>query len=313
MLFPSAGLPRSKAKTMNACNAMYVMVFDKDEVSIADRCSPIKPYESQQACGSLIPNEAVKFPPKPTSGIVNITARETLLRSYAKNPAVFSVNASGKEQQEGGGGSSRHFLGFGFSKDAPYFPPGTILRFRDGEEAVITGMVAAHGQRSHEYAVILSLDRPVNPDAASAFLDSYNLTEIDGGDEGLCACLANIIRKYSYTIGDVDPSCTSTDAMEGMVAEKFQAEMERMFACIQSVVTMPMPRGEGWTEAEWEHRNECIASAFRAYRQTLLMQMRHQPLGTREWLQMFESYMTFAATERGLGFIDFVLSSPSDF
>lgn len=290
---------------MRACSEAYVMIFENEEVSIANRRTPIKPYEAQQPCSSLVPDEAVQFPPKPTSGIVNTAVRESMLRSYAKNPAVFSVHKDA--DVDSNECSSRHFLGFGFSKEAPYFPPGTILRFQDGIDAVITGMVAAHGQRSHEYAVILSLDRPVHADAASAFLDSYNLMEIDGGDEGLCACLASIVRKYSYTIGDVDPHCASTDCMESAVSSKFQTEMERMFACVQMVISAPMPRGEGWTEGEWQGRNECIASAFRGYRHALLMQMRHQPLGTREWMQMFESYMTFAATERGLGFIDFVL------
>lgn len=175
------------------------MVFDGDEVSVAARCTPVKPFQCSSSsstlqCASLIPDQTVKFPPKPTSGILNTSARDALLQEYAKNPLVFTVHCNAApENQES---SSRHYLGFGFSKESPYFPPGTIVKFND-MQVKITGMVAAYGQRTHEYAVILSFDKAVHPDAASAFLDSYNLTDIDGGDDGLCACLANIIRKYA--------------------------------------------------------------------------------------------------------------------
>ena len=222
-------------------------------------------------------------------------------------------------------------MGFGFSKEVPYFPPGTMIKFvapSQPEKVIwtkITGIVAAYGHRSHEFAVIISLDKPMHPDAVSMFLESYNISEIDGGDEGMCICLSTIIRKYTYAVGDVDPSCASTDAMEKVISNQFQAEMERMNNCVQmTIMAMMHEDADGYDDCECDENSErhhtedarkmarqakieCIERAFSTYRQTLLLQMRHQPLGTREWIQMFESYMTFAASEQGLGFIDFVL------
>ena len=377
---------------VQACSSMYVMLFEKDCVGLASRTGPIKAFvpplvqmtssENRDiiSCCSLIPNVPVKMPPRPASGIVNLTVREALLDEYRKNPLVFTIRCSCDEQGNSISSFSRHFLGFGFSKDMPYFPPGTILQFVDDkkgtkEEATITGMAAAYGQRNHEYAIILSLDKPVHPDAISCFfMDSYNVTEIDGGDEGLCLCLANIIRKYTYTVGDVDPSCASTDAMQDAVSSKFLEEVQRMHAAVQMAISamcttaagaaayaefMMTPSGtsethsnclshdnnstyqeedssssssaatgccqeaEGSMDVEEEsvqekegkdekdreevRRIQCIANAFGIYKETLFLQMRHQPLGTREWIQMFESYMSFAASQHGLGFIDFVL------
>lgn len=298
------------------------MIFDKDEVGIAERWTPAKPFAHQQCsklqCQPLVPGEPIKFPPKPTSGILNTFARRAMLEEYAKNPLVFTVpfSPSFSPEQEGPSATMcRHYLGFGFSKEAPYFPPGTIVRFvgtraaQPQQEAKISGIAAAYGSRSNEYAVILSFDVPVHPDAASAFLDSYNMTEIDGGDEGLCACLANIIRKYTHTIGDVDPACASSDAMETHVSGKFEAEVERMFACIADAAARPDDSEEGASinMDEWDARSAGIFNVFARYRQALLMHMRHQPLGTREWMQMFETYMSFGCSEEGLGFIDFVL------
>lgn len=185
--------------SMQSCNSVYVMLFDKDEVTIANRCTPVKSYEvgsgSSLKCASLIPDEPVKFPPKPTAGMLNPSFRETLLKEYAKNPLVFTADTNAAVLVEDTSTSaSRHFLGFGFSKDTPYYPPGTVVKFND-MEVTISGMVVAYGQRANEYAVILSFNKSVHPDAACAFLDSYNLTEIDNGDDGLCACLANIIQK----------------------------------------------------------------------------------------------------------------------
>lgn len=319
--------PASSADEAKACHATYVMVFDKDEVSIANRCSPVKPFEQSLnlKCTSLLPNEPVKLPSRPTTGMSNPEERRAMLEEYQRNPLVFTVSARASEPpSRGGEGMYRHFLGFGFSRDTPYFPPGTIIQF-DDISVKITGMVVGSGHRTHEYAVILSLDRDVHPDAASAFLQSYNLTEIDGGDEGMCSCLASIIRKYTYAVGDVDPSCASTDAMEESVARKFEDEMERMFVCASSVATRrPVPHREGGGEEDdedamvnfmghaddddyWDRRSACIMCAFSWYRQTLLNHMRHQPLGTREWMQMFESFMAFSCAEHGLGFMDFVL------
>jgi hypothetical protein len=223
-------------------------------------------------------------------------------------------------------------MGFGFSKEAPYFPPGTMIKFveeqqdcTDGDVAVvaveetriITGMVAAYGNRSNEYATIVSLDRPISdPEALAPFLESYNITEIDGGDEGLCDSLSTIIRKYTYTIGDVDPICTSTDTMEKMVSSKFEVEMERMKDCVQWTILTSISSMQASQRRKCDNNDttveiqgiiDTIERIFSRYKEELRMQMRHQPLGTREWMQMFESYMTFAAAEEGVGFIDFVL------
>jgi hypothetical protein len=183
-------------------------------------------------------------------------------------------------------------------------------------------MVAAYGNRSHEFAVILSLDQPMHADAVALFLESYNITEIDCGEESFCRCLSTIIGKYTYAVGDVDPSCTSSDTMESCIANKFQEEMDRMMECVQMAifaVTNPAEDDDDdYGEEDEEEANisrqdrrrwkaECIERAFRTYRQTLLLQMRHQPLGTREWIQMFESYMSFAVADQGIGFINFVL------
>lgn len=108
-------------------------------------------------------------------------------------------------------------------------------------------------------------------------------------------------------MGDVDPRCQSTDAMEASVSSKFQGEMQQMFGCVTEMCST-RDGISACTEEELKRQNECILHAFAYYRQTLLLQMRHQPLGTREWMQMFESYMTFAcATEHGMGFLNFVL------
>lgn len=308
--------PRATKRMTEACNQFYVMLFDKDSVGIASRCSEIKPFVAQQqvkACSaSLIPNVPVKLPPRPSSGIMNVGIREELLQEYRKNPLVFTVEWTAPHPADTDA-ASRHFLGFGFSKEMPYFPPGTILNFTESgsahlSTATITGMAAAFGQRNNEYAIILSLDRPVHPDAISAFIESYNITEIDGGDDGLCGCLANIIRKYTYTVGDVDPQCASTEAMESAVASKFQNELERMFESVQAVLASSHPHSSiGVSNEELDRRTRRVTAIFKTYKETLFMQMRHQPLGTREWIQMFESYMSFAASEQGLGFLDFVL------
>lgn len=319
------------AAVVQACSSMYVMLFEKDCVGVASRTGPVKafvppllqmssPENKAVTCCSMLPNLPVQMPPRPASGIVNLSVREALLQEYRKNPLVFTIQWR-KPADAAAVDNSRHFLGFGFSSEMPYFPPGTILRFissggdnaeeeEEEERVTITGMAAAYGQRTHEYAVILSLDKPVHPDAISSFfMDSYNVTEIDGGDEGLCLCLANIIRKYTYTVGDVDPACASTEAMENAVASKFRDELERMFASVQVAISSAC-RGRRQDDDDKDARDRCkrcIANAFRTYRETLFLQMRHQPLGTREWIQMFESYMSFAASQHGLGFIDFVL------
>ena len=326
---------------IQTCTSTYVLLYEKEAVNIVNRCSAPQKFVPMQllqeendasrgqeaavvSCRSMHPGVPVNLPQRPSTGIVNTAVREAALQEYAKNPLVFTVRIQedGKaciEEEEDAGtmsSSSRHFMGFGFSKEMPYFPPGTLIEFVHRDQrfqhlnvvAKITGMVVAYGHRSQEFAVMFSLDRPVHVDAVSLFLESYNITEIDGGDDGFCSCLANIIRKYMYTVGDVDPCCVSTDAMESVMARKFQGELERMCECIQiAIATACSSSSSDDDEEEKSRRAECIRCAFRTYRQTLFLQMRHQPLGTREWIQMFESYMTFSAAEHGLGFLDFVL------
>lgn len=344
--------------TLEACTSTFILQYEKEAVKVLSRCSEPREFVPLQlldeksgtssttnastlSCSSLHPETPVKFPQRPSSGIVNPTVREAMLQEYAKNPLVFTVRWQDNDASSVMSSSSRHFMGFGFSKEVPYFPPGTIIEFVNNScqnvktTTKVTGMVAAYGHRNHEYAVILSLDQPVHPDAVSLFLETYNITEIDGGDEGLCTCIATVIRKYTYTIGDVDPACASTDAMESMVSSKFEGEIQRMQECVHMAILTALSyrsstleddddeeedhhdsfdskdsisRGEDFKRRRrMQEKVECIERAFRTYRQTLLLQMRHQPLGTREWMQMFESYMTFAAAEQGLGFIDFVL------
>lgn len=232
-----------------------------------------------------------------------------MLQEYARNPLVLdaaTLTMAGPVVDDPSSGSqrSRHLLGFGFSKDMPYLPPGTIVRLSQ-YSAKISGMVVAYGQRMHEYAVLISFEEAVHADAASALLlPSYNLTEIDGGDDGLCECLAMLIGKYTYVVGDVDPLCASTDAMESSLAAKFDPEMQRMLACVNDAVLLPTFEATG--KLHEEKRSKCIADAFAKFTQVLRMQMRHQPLGTREWMQMFESFMAFECANE-LGFVDFVL------
>jgi hypothetical protein len=189
------------------------------------------------------------------------------------------------------------------------------VRFSDGD-ARITGMVASFGQRTNEYAVVLSFEKGVNADAASSFLEAYNLSEIDGGDDGMCAVLANLINKYTYTVGDVDPLSASSDAMEASILAKFQHEVDRMEECVRIAADHAASARRSWAVQgengidmnESDLIRSSVHAAFASYKSTLIMQMRHQPLGTREWLQMFESYMCFACAEDyGLGFLDFVL------
>jgi hypothetical protein len=301
---------------VNACDSFHVVLFENDHVGLAQRRSPPKLFSppnigSSSSCTALCQDSPVNIPPRPSSGICNVSVREGLLSEYRKNPLVYTVSWTLQSPAHSNEppASSRHFLGFGFSKESPYLPPGTIIHFvetrsEEKTSVTVTGMVAAYGKRYREYAVILSLDKEVHPDAVSAFMDSFNITEIDGcGEEGYCDCLSEIIRKYTHTVGDVDPACASTDSMQRCVMNKFHPEMQRMLNAVQ-LVAASHPEGMGI--AEIEKRTQSIHSAFRMYRESLLMQMRHQPLGTREWIQTFETYMSFASSECGLGFLDFV-------
>jgi hypothetical protein len=335
----------------------YVIQYEKEAVHVVARCSEPKTFVPMQltaettttdrtttttnlamTCSSLLPGEPVKFPQRPSTGIVNPTVREAVLQEYAKNPLVFTIHWNNSDNVDEEKSCSRHFMGFGFSKEVPYFPPGTRIQFVHPSSAsatvstttattttarTITGMVAAYGNRSHEFAVILSLDQPMHADAVALFLESYNTTEIDCGEEGFCKCLSTIISKYTYAVGDVDPSCTSSDIMENSIASKFQDELERMMECVQMAIFAVTNPAEDEDDDDYGDEDEaeanisrqdrrrwkagCIERAFRTYRQTLLLQMRHQPLGTREWIQMFESYMSFAVADQGIGFINFVL------
>ena len=330
-------LKMSQQEGIATCTSNYVLIYEREEVNIVkrmndSRCSfdgitnkQLASQATTTTCCSLQEGVPVHMPQRPATGIVNTAVRDKALQEYAQNPLVFTVRLDcdeeqGNEEEEEGDNSSpssslsRHFMGFGFSKEMPYFPPGTIIRFverrrggvdKEKKQVRITGMVAAYGHRSQEFAVMLSLDSPVHVDAVSHLLETYNMTEIDGGDEGFSSCLATIIRKYTHAVGDLDPCCVSTDTMENTVATNFQGELERMFECVQATIAHACSQQQD--EQEQQRISECIEKSFELYRQTLLLQMRHQPLGTREWIQMFESYMTFAAAEKGLGFLDFVL------
>ena len=110
-------------------------------------------------------------------------------------------------------------------------------------------------------------------------------------------------------MGDVDPACASSDAMEASIKAKFEREMHRMENCIEEVASSLVLENANETldMDDADRQVAVVRSAFKQYKETLALQMRHQPLGRREWLQMFESYMTFACAEEGLGFIQFSL------
>ena len=97
---------------------------------------------------------------------------------YAKNPLVLDVHLDSVE----GVCASRHFMGFGFSKHVPYYFPGTIMSFpstsSQGRRVMVTGMLTACGQRSKEFAVLISFNQPIWTDEASTMFPGFNMTEI---------------------------------------------------------------------------------------------------------------------------------------
>jgi hypothetical protein len=112
--------------------------------------------------------------------------------------------------------------------------------------------------------------------------------------------VAELIWRYNCTMGDLDPGMLDTDIMQRYMVEKFGNDLLRLREALEVVLM------SGEIEDD-----KCAAQAieqdFTCYRSSLLMTMRCDPLGAREWFQKFESYMILAAARRGLGFIQFVL------
>jgi hypothetical protein len=272
--------------------------------------------QSPVICTCLKPGEAVCMPPRLRPGRVNSADRLAAYKKYAENPLVIRLRCETGMLASSLAGArnrslQRHFIGFGFSKELPYFPPGTRLCFLDSEdgggevECIITGMCAAGCRRASEYALILSLDRPMHDDLIAYFLDSFVTTELDSNEQ-VCEQVATLIQTHAYVVGDIDPECVGTAKMQEAVWGKFGQELQRMDMAVSLVISR-LSKHPCNSAAEFERQKGLIRSAYDEYRTLLRMQMRDQPIGTSQWMQMFENYMSFAACEKGLGWLDFVL------
>lgn len=218
---------------------------------------------------------------------------------YAKNPLVLDVHLDSVESVC----SSRHFMGFGFSKHVPYYFPGTIMSFpstsSQGRRVMVTGMLTACGQRSKEFAVLISFDQPIWTDEASAMFPGFNMTEIEDEDSA-CQSLVELIWRYNCTMGDLEPCLLGTDLLQRSMVAKFANEILRLREAVEVVLV---------SDQVQSHKGaaEAIEEDFSCFRSSLFIVMRCNPLGTREWLQHFEMYMSCAAARRGIGFIEFCL------
>ena len=168
-----------------------------------------------------------------------------------------------------------------------------------GRRVVVTGMMTACGQRTKEYAVLISFNQPIWADEASALFPGFNMTEIEDDDSARTS-LVELIWRYNCTMGDLDSCLVGTDALRRTMIEKFANDIVRLREAVDAVLVSEdvlMQKGAA----------EALEEDFSCYKSSLLMVMRCNPLGTREWLQHFEIYMSCAAVRRGLGFVEFVL------
>lgn len=269
----------------------YVLVFDCDERMCIDR-------RTVRSKSTTVLHAGMKVyqPPNPSPGIMNQRERQKYLDLYAANPLVVHVETASDDE----GSSSRHFVGFGFSQNMPYYTPGTIIQLkRRNFRSTVTGMIVGCGNRRNEFAIFISLDKPITCEEASALFDGYNMTDVDEEDLA-CTYLSELIFKYNCTMGDLDASFSSDCRLQEKMMEKFSMDIQRMRESFE--IAMTNERIQSDTSALQSMKHD-----FESFQSSLLITMRFNPTGIREWIQHFENYMTCAAARRGLGYIQFIL------
>jgi hypothetical protein len=283
----------------------FVLVFNGDSLKIDQRgVRGLTAFQQQvPSIVSSMPLHTgveVKMPAYASPGIHNINERKKVLEEYAANPMVLDVHV---DSVEGTSCCCRHFMGFGFSKEIPYYFPGTIVTLPStnsaGRRVTVTGMMAACGHRTREYGVLISFDQCIWMEEASALFPGFYLTEFED-DENACKAISELIWRYNCTMGDLEPSMLDTDVLQRFMIEKFGGDLLRLREALEIVlVSEELENCKGAAQA--------IEEDFHCYRSSLLLTMRCNPLGAREWLQKFEIYMACAAARRGLGFVEFIL------
>lgn len=165
-------------------------------------------------------------------------------------------------------------------------------------------MATACGQRSREFGVLVSFSQPLWTEEVNALFPGFNMTEIED-DDGACKSLVELIWRYNCIMGDLETggAILGSDSLYKYMSSKFENELMRM----QEAVDIVMVSEEVLRRKDSGRAASMIDEDFQCYRSSLMMQMRNNPLGTREWLQHFEMYMSCAAARRGLGYIEFVL------
>lgn len=301
----------NKNNMVDVSHSEFVLVFLENSITMDERkVHGLSDFQKDVACikqcTPLDPTKEVCLPPNPSPGITNMEERTRLLNKYTQNPLVLEVHVDAVE----GTCSCRHFLGFGFSRHMPYFTPGTQLLLpcsSPGRNVTIESMVTACGQRSREFGILISFSHPVWTDEVSAMFPGFNMTEIED-DEGVCKSLVELVWRYNCTMGDLEVQTMpcrrcilGSEALLRHMMSKFQNEMDRM----QEAVGIMMVSDE--VQRMPASALEAIKEDFHSYKSSLCMVMRFNPLGTREWLQHFEAFMTTAAARRGLGFLDYIL------
>lgn len=127
----------------------FVLIFEKDVMSIDCRSMNGKSKFLEQvpsitSCKAMHENSPVHQPPNPSPGIINSANRSMSLIAYARNPLVLEVEVHSVDN----GCTCRHFMGFGFSANMPYYMPGTVVVLpstaKDGRKVFVTGKSAFH-------------------------------------------------------------------------------------------------------------------------------------------------------------------------
>jgi hypothetical protein len=285
----------------------FVLVFDKCNLRVDQRVMEgmsgfLDDVSSRNSIMSAVHDDvAVQQPPNPSPGMVNRIEREKFLAKYEQNPLQLEMNIDAAEKGSMSGEGCQHFIGFGFCKHVPYYAPGTLFKFpsthNEGKQTKVTGMVTACGQRNKEYAVLLSVDRPIWLDEASALFSGFQLTEIED-HASLCKYLAELVWRYHCVMGDIDPSLIGSRDLQLEMLSRFGNELHRMREAVQLALSA----------CDVSYGDErMLEEDFASYKSSLMVMMSFNPLGIREWMQRFESYMSCSAVRRGLGYMEFVL------
>lgn len=149
---------------------------------------------------------------------------------------------------------------------------------------------------------MISFSQPLWTDEVNALLPGFNMTEIEDNDSA-CNALVELVWRYNCIMGDLEPvNILGSDVLQKHMFEKFSYELGRMQDAVDLILV-----SDEIEQSDNPMAVDLVKEDFSSFKSSLMLIMRCNPLGTREWLQHFEMYMTCAAARRGLGYIEFVL------